>query len=102
MYSVKMRSLRHWHSLVVLATLLFAFCCPVFGADIKGGNFGATGQNQPEQKRGKRTRYPFSGELESHDGKSVTLKGKQKSRILLLTPATRIYRNGAKCSLSEA
>jgi hypothetical protein len=40
--------------------------------------------------------------LESSDSHSITLKGKKKARVLLLTAETRIMRNGKRVRLEDA
>ena len=90
---------RSWITFLCLSLLsLFSF-----GADIHKGNFGAA-QGETAKKvpaPTKRTTYPFSGELDSHDAKSITLKGKRKSRIVLLTAETRILRNGSPAKAKD-
>jgi hypothetical protein len=83
---------RMWPPLLTVLTLL-----SLFAADIQEGNFGAekprtSGSSSTGQKR---VSYPFSGEVESHDAKSITLKGKRKNRVLLLMPDTRFLKDGA-------
>ena len=72
--------------------------------DVEKGNFGADIPSATKAKtanKAKRNSYPFSGEIESHDRKSLTLKGKKKSRVLLLTAETRVLKDGANAKLKE-
>ena len=84
-------------------------------ADVTKGEFGANA-SQPgaveskaesateSPKQAKRNSYPFHGTLASVDstGKSLSLAGKQKPRVILITSNTRFFRNGAKAKLSDA
>jgi hypothetical protein len=84
---------------------MMALACQFFAAEVHQGNFGAAAET-PEAaaapQKGKRNSYPFSGELESRDARSITLKGKKKPRVLLLTSETRIMRNGVKARWEDA
>jgi len=73
-------------------------------SDVTQGGFGAGSSPAKEQSgaKAKSNSYPFSGELESHDAASITLKGKRKQRVLLLTPETRIQKSGKPATLKEA
>jgi hypothetical protein len=92
---------------------LIGLTWPLNAGDVQKGNFGGakSGESQKSEKPEKpnqaatgrkRNSYPFSGELETRDEKAITLKGKKKSRVLLLSSETRILRNGSKVKLSEA
>jgi hypothetical protein len=88
-------------SRVLLASVIVI---AAFASDVQTGNFGASVSartNQPSAGS-KRTTYPYSGELQSHDSGSITLKGKKKPRVLLITPATRVLRNGSRTRLAQA
>src|SRR5690349_21741958 len=56
----------------IFAALAMAFS--LFASDVEKGNFGAEAPTSATKSktitRGKRNSYPFSGEIESHDGKS--------------------------------
>jgi hypothetical protein len=85
--------------LVALATAM-----SLFASDVEKGNFGAETAASAKPKtttKEKRNTYPFSGEIESHDSKSLTLKGKKKSRVLLLTTNTRILKDGTISKLKD-
>jgi hypothetical protein len=85
--------------LAVLATAL-----SLFANDVEKGNFGADISGPAKAKpaaKAKRNSYPFSGEIDSYDGKSLTLKGKKKPRILLLTPETRVLKDGVNAKLKD-
>jgi hypothetical protein len=75
-------------------------------ADVRQGNFGAEAPAARQEPKpatpGKRSTYPFSGELDLHDATSITLKGKKKPRVLLLTAETRVMRNGRRARLADA
>jgi hypothetical protein len=82
----------------------FAMALALFASDVEKGNFGAESPGASKAKttaKAKRNSYPFSGEIQSHDGKSLTLKGKKKSRVLLMTPETRVLKDGAAAKLKE-
>ncbi len=86
---------------VLCALAMFLSVC---ASDLEKGNFGADISGSPKATttaKGKRSNYPFSGEVESHDGKSLTLKGKKKSRVLLLTSETRVLKDGAVAKLKD-
>ncbi len=80
-------------------------------ADLHKGGFGAQNPNQtatpsenPAPKTTKRTSYPFHGTLASIDssGKSLSLKGQKKERLILFTAETRFFKNGAKATFRDA
>lgn len=100
-----MPTLASFAARILLGCLLV---CGVLGG-VRDGNFGAAPSHPDESApgnskppRSKRSTYPFSGQLASHDARSITLAGKRKQRVLLVTPATRVLRNGAKASLETA
>jgi hypothetical protein len=76
--------------------------------DVQNGNFGAETSALPAKTTAKstthekRNSYPFSGEIESRDSKSLTLKGKKKARVLILTPETRVLKNGVSARVANA
>ena len=90
-----------------MKTVLAAFAVAValFASDVEKGNFGAEASTSSTKSktttRGKRNSYPFSGQIETHDSKSLALKGKKKSRVLLLTPETRVLTDGASAKLKD-
>ena len=87
-------------------------------ADVTKGEFGAKASqaSQPAAatsktesatetpSQTKRNSYPFHGTLASVDssGKSLSLAGKQKPRVILVTSDTRFFRDGVKVKLSDA
>jgi hypothetical protein len=84
-------------------------------ADVTKGEFGANASGpvaaEPKgdsttgnPKQTKRNSYPFHGTLASVDSsaKSLTLAGKQKPRVILITTETRFFRNGAKVKWADA
>ncbi|HTG43179.1 MAG TPA: hypothetical protein VK633_01485 [Verrucomicrobiae bacterium] len=88
------------------ALSLFSLCVVFTADDVLKGEFGAAAP-APRPSAGivqpaKRKTYPFSGTLEASDPQSITLKGKRKIRVLLVTPQTRIEHNGRKGTLAEA
>jgi hypothetical protein len=83
--------------------VVFRLATQLIAADVTQGEFGAA-RSSPDQRaptKPKRNSYPFYGEVEFHDAQSITLKGKRKSRVLLVTPETRIQRNGSRASLDQ-
>jgi hypothetical protein len=90
----------------LLPGTILLFTLAVTAGDVKDGNFGAerpgTTQTAKSAPHARRTSYPFFGELEPHDAKSLTLKGKKKARVLLVTSDTRVLKNGATAKLSDA
>lgn len=82
--------------LLLLSFLVWSVCA----SDISRGNFGAEfpGATNVAAARPKRTAYPYSGELQELTGATLTLKGKKKSRALLVSAETRILRNGRKAN----
>jgi hypothetical protein len=98
-----------WNKSGVRALMTSAFMViSVSAHDVQTGNFGAETSALPAKStakstsHGKRNSYPFSGDIESHDAKSLTLKGQKKSRVLILTPETRVLKNGASARLADA
>ena len=83
--------------------VLFGWALQLAASDVTQGDFGAAAPPAKQQSpsKSKRNNYPFSGELESYSSASISLKGKRKPRILLLTPETRIQRNGVAASLKQ-
>lgn len=87
-----------------------AFLWSADAADVTKGEFGAARdgekidkvEQKPKAKNGART-YPFYGTLDSVDAKekTVTLRGKAKNRVILLTSATRVQMNGANAKIEE-
>jgi hypothetical protein len=82
----------------------------VASADVAKGEFGAQKPDAPTatasaKKSGsekKRNTYPFHGTLASVDssGKTLTLSGKKKPRVILVTGDTQVFRNGARATLN--
>ena len=87
----------------VLAAL--AMAVSLFANDVEKGNFGAelsaSSAKPKTTTRGKRNSYPFSGEIESHDSKSLTLKGRKKPRVLSITLETRVLKDGVSAKLKD-
>jgi hypothetical protein len=101
MKSTRIIARQVWIMIALSGSLLSS----ALAADIHQGNFGAELSSKPKKPSSapaKRNNYPFSGELDSHDAKSITLKGKRKSRVLLVTPDTRVLKNGSKAKLADA
>ncbi|MGZ8940149.1 MAG: hypothetical protein ACXW32_13140 [Limisphaerales bacterium] len=86
-----------------------------WGADVQKGGFGAArgdeekkserkteGKSETGETTAKRVTYPFYGTLDSVDSseKTVTLRGKKKNRVIMVTSETRIQKDGL--SLKEA
>jgi hypothetical protein len=71
-------------------------------ADVTKGNFGAARPADPEPKQ-KRTTYPFYGTLDSINTaeKSITLRGKKKNRVILVTSQTRIFKGNSRASIQS-
>lgn len=82
--------------------ILLGSICALAAADVKSGNFGAEAPGTRAKSTGHvRRSYPFSGEIESHDAKTLTLKGKKKNRVILLTPETRFVKNGSAAKAGD-
>ena len=97
----------------LIALLLLAVTTAL--ADVTKGEFGAgtsqSAASDPKReaategpKQTKRNSYPFHGTLASVDssGKSLSLAGKQKARVILITSETHFFRNGVKVKLDDA
>lgn len=106
-----------------LGWLMVAGCgLALMAADVTKGNFGAAKQDEPETKaeakperkaepksnsnakaKAKSPSYPFHGTLDSVDanGKTITLRGKQKNRVIIVSPATRIKKQEAAADLRQ-
>ena len=90
------------------------FAVGVCGADLSKGEFGAArtdavetasaAAEKPKPKRSSRNSYPFHGTLDSIDAEkqTITLKGKKKNRVILLSGETRFFRSGVKAALDAA
>ena len=77
-------------------------------ADVRKGEFGAAREGdkverKSEAKSSAGRTYPFHGTLDSVDTKekTVTLKGKQKNRVILFTSDTRVQKDGANAKIQE-
>jgi hypothetical protein len=77
-------------------------------ADVTKGEFGAAREGEKverksEAKSSAAPTYPFHGTLDSVNTKekTVTLKGKQKNRVILFTSATRVQKDGANAKIQE-
>ena len=111
----------------VLLQLVVLFIAGVFlpgavsGQGILEGEFGAAKQSNPKatapanasasvseadaQKVASTSkRYPYHGKLELVDpeGRSITLAGKTRQRVILITSSTNITRDGRRVTLKEA
>jgi hypothetical protein len=96
-----------------ILALALAFALATLSADLKKGQFGAaktpepapksTPAKPPEKSTRKSPAYPFHGTLGTvdPDKKTLTLRGKSKPRVILLTPETRIQKNGLKAGLAD-
>ena len=98
-----------WRAMMLSGTLLWSavFSWSAHGADVTKGEFGAAregekAERKSEAKSSART-YPFYGTLDSVDvkEKTVTLKGKQKNRVILFTSDTRVQKDGASAKIQE-
>ena len=84
-----------------------AFVLGAAAADVTKGEFSAAreGDKLERKSEAKNTasRYPFYGTLDSVDvkNKTVTLKGKEKNRVILFTSATRVQKDGANAKIEE-
>ena len=90
------------------------FAVGVCGADLSKGEFGAArtdavnissaAAEKPKAKRASRNSYPFHGTLDSIDAekRTITLKGKKKNRVILLSAETRFFRSGVKAARDSA
>ena len=79
-----------------------------FAADVTKGEFGAAREGEKverksEAKSSAARTYPFHGTLDSVDTKekTVTVKGKQKNRVILYTARTRVQKDGANAKIQE-
>ena len=97
--------MKHFVAILALASLV-----SIQGADVTKGNFGAGkdagAQPKTERKSEGKARtatYPFYGTLDSTDAKqkTITLRGKKKNRVILVTDDTRIQKIGASVTLQD-
>lgn len=77
-----------------------------FGSGRKGEQPRKEKREEPApgpKKESSVRKYPYHGTIESADanGGSITLKGKAKPRIIIVSVETRITRNERKASLGE-
>src|SRR5688572_23599354 len=78
-------------------------------ADVTKGGFGAeregTAENSEHKSEAtpKRSTYPFYGTLDSVDpkGKTITLRGKKKNRVIVYTSESRVFKNGVSATLAD-
>ena len=75
-------------------------------ADVTKGEFGAAREGEQTEKAKARSNartYPFYGTLDAVDEKkkTVTLKGKQKNRVILFTSGTRVQKDGTNAKIQE-
>jgi len=80
-------------------------------SELTNGNFGATrpattprASSKPKkEKKESSSTYPYSGFVDTVDpsGKFIVLKGKSKSRQILVNSKTKIYQNDSASSLTE-
>jgi hypothetical protein len=97
---------------VILIVLLILAVPSVAAQTLTNGNFQSvrpsaareSAKKADESSAAKRKSYPFHGELESvaSDGTSLALRGKAKTRIIKVTPQTRVFRGEAKSGLKAA
>lgn len=102
----------------VIALLLISAVTSNFGNDVISGEFGAAPKvkefskpktESPAKKKSTaaksapQKRYPYHGTLKTVDpaGRSITLSGKKKDRVILVTEETNVSRDGKKSSLKE-
>jgi hypothetical protein len=90
--------LRRWFILSVLTAALVSLALPVAAADASP-NAAAV---QPEKKTDKVA--PFQGKISAVDtiGKTLTLAGKEKNRLITITSETKITKNGQPATLGDA
>lgn len=99
----KIPVLRHTTPRMKLVFAMLLSATIFLGADIKKGEFGAAAPDSATKPaKPKQNSYPYYGELESHNKQSITLKGKKKPRVILITPETRVLRNGSTARLTDA
>jgi hypothetical protein len=105
----------------MLITMLGLLVASLLANDVKQGEFGAARPgakagskkaeaDTPSEKKPRSSpataarRYPYHGTLQSVDAaaQSITLAGKTKQRVILITSETNITRDGKPVSLKEA
>lgn len=96
---------------VVLLINLFILAYTTSGSEITNGNFGAartpvvprSGSKTRSENRNGVKSYPYYGTLDSVDpaGKFLLLKGKSKSRQILISPETKIWKEDQKALLKD-
>src|SRR5687768_1394411 len=95
-------------------SLVILFALGVFAAassaDVTKGNFGSAkaGESKPKsesksESKPRQAAYPFYRTLDSVDpkAKTITLRGKKKNRVILVTSDTRVQKNGASVPLEN-
>ena len=90
--------MRRWFMLSVLTAALVSLALPVAAADASS-NAEAVQQGK---KAGKVA--PFQGKISAVDtiGKTLTLAGKEKNRLITITSETKITKNGQPATLGDA
>jgi hypothetical protein len=91
-------------AIILGCALLWSASAP----DVTKGEFGAAREGEKverksEAKSSAARTYPFHGTLDSVDTKekTVTLKGKEKNRVILFTSNTRVQKDGANAKIHE-
>lgn len=95
----------------LLAWLITAGCfISCMATDVTKGNLGAARPDEPAPKveqsgeaKEKRPSYPFYGTLDSVNPaeKTITLKGKKKNRVILVTKDTRILKGNKSAKVQD-
>ncbi len=85
----------------VVAALIAVGVATTIQAQEKKGKDAPKGENAEKKKSDT---YPFNGKVASVDkgAMTVTLQGKEKQRVIKLTPETRIVKMGKPATLDEA
>lgn len=84
----------------IMSALLAAIITTGLVTTVQAQEKGKT--EQAEKK--KSGAYPFNGKVASvgADGKSITLQGKEKARVIQIAPDTRIIKDGKPAKLADA
>jgi hypothetical protein len=89
----------------IVSTLLAAVIAVGVAAQSQAQEKGKDKPKEGEKAEKKKTdAYPFNGKIASVDktAKTVTLQGKEKARVIQITPDTRITKLGKPATLDDA
>ncbi len=102
------KSIKHALAFWLVSAVAIGFLAPLRAADNPADKPAAKPTDKPATapaaaKKPKRRGVPFTGKLELVDkvAKTITVKGKEKGRVIHITSQTRIVKAGKPATLEE-